>query len=77
MSNTTENVLLAYLEEKSKILKPSTLWSLFSMLKATLNIKENIDVRKFPKIVPYLKNKNVGYRRKKSKVLPIKISTNF
>jgi hypothetical protein len=44
ISNTTENVLLAYLEEKSKILEPSTLWSLFLMLKATLNIKENIDV---------------------------------
>jgi hypothetical protein len=29
---TTENVLLAYLEEKSKIVKPSTLWSQYSML---------------------------------------------
>jgi integrase len=39
------------------------------MLKAMLNVKENIDVRKFPKLVPYLKNKSVGYRGKKSKIL--------
>jgi integrase len=69
ITKTSEKVLLAYLEEKSKKLKPPTLWSHFSMLKATLNIKENIDVRKFPKLVPYLKNKSVGYRGKKSKVL--------
>ncbi|KAJ8912823.1 hypothetical protein NQ315_014406 [Exocentrus adspersus] len=52
-------------EEKSKTLKPPTLWSIFSMLKSTLNLKENIDLRKFPKLVPYLKNKAVGYRGKK------------
>jgi hypothetical protein len=65
----SEKVLLAYLDEKSAKLKPPTLWSAFSMLKAMLNVKENIDVRKFPKLVPYLKNKSVGYRRKKSKIL--------
>jgi integrase len=73
----TENVLLAYLEEKSKVLKPPTLWSTFSMLKSTLNVKENVDVRKFPKIVPYLKNKSVGYRGKKSKVLTREDITKF
>ncbi|CAH1366009.1 unnamed protein product [Tenebrio molitor] len=57
--------------EKSKTVKtkPPTLWSTFSMLKAMLNVKENIDVRKFPKLVPYLKNKSVGYQGKKSKIL--------
>jgi hypothetical protein len=39
------------------------------MLKAMLNVKENIDVRKVPTNVPYLKNKSVGYRGKKSKIL--------
>lgn len=65
----SEKALLAYLEEKSATIKPPTLWSTFSMLKATLNIKENIDLRKYPKLIPYLKNKSVGYRGKKSKVL--------
>ncbi|KAJ3616980.1 hypothetical protein MTP99_013156 [Tenebrio molitor] len=65
----SEKVLLAYLDEKTAKLKPPTLWSTFSMLKAMLNVKENIDVRKVPTNVPYLKNKSVGYRGKKSKIL--------
>lgn len=73
----SENAILAYLEEKSKKVKPSTLWSTFSMLKSTLNVKENIDVRKFPKLVPYLKNKSVGYRGKKSKILTREDITKF
>jgi hypothetical protein len=41
------------------------------LLKAMLNVKENIDVRNVPTNVPYLKNKSksVGYRGKKSKIL--------
>lgn len=73
----SESVLLAYLEEKSTKMKPPTLWSIFSMLKATLSIKENIDVRKFSKVVPYLKNKAVGYRGKKSRVLTREDITKF
>lgn len=65
----SEKVLLAYLEERSTKVRPPTLWSAFSMLKATLNVKENIDLRTFPKLVPYLKSKSVGYRGKKSKIL--------
>lgn len=65
----TENVLLAYLEEKSKAVKSSTLWSLYSMLRTTLNINDNIDIRRFSRLVPYLKKKSVGYRPKKSQIL--------
>jgi hypothetical protein len=39
----SEKMLLAYLDEKSAKLKPPTLWSTFSMLKAMLNVKENIN----------------------------------
>jgi len=39
------------------------------MLKATLKVKDNIDIDKFKVIVSYLKKLNVGYRSKKSKVL--------
>jgi hypothetical protein len=59
----SEKVLLASLDEKSAKLKAPTLWSTFSMLKAMLNVKENIDVRKVPTNVPYLKNKSVGYQK--------------
>lgn len=64
----TENVILAYLEEKSRSVKSSTLWSTFSMLKATLNLKENVDLKQFPRLVPYLKSKAVGHRSKKSAI---------
>lgn len=69
VSKVSENVLLAYFEDKSKSVKSSTLWALYSMLKSTLNIKENIDVTKFMKLVPYLKKKSVGHQAKKSKIL--------
>lgn len=69
VKKVSENVLICYFEEKSKIIKPPTLWSVYSMLKSTLNVKENIDIRKFSKLVPLIKNKSVGYRGKKSKVL--------
>ncbi|KAJ8915445.1 hypothetical protein NQ315_003206 [Exocentrus adspersus] len=39
------------------------------MLKCTLNAKENVNIRKFSKLIPYLKSKSVGYRPKKSRIL--------
>ncbi|KAK5639946.1 hypothetical protein RI129_010757 [Pyrocoelia pectoralis] len=39
------------------------------MLKATLNAKENVDFKKFTKLVSYLKKVSVGNHPKKSKVL--------
>lgn len=38
------------------------------MLYSTLAIKENIDISKFFKFVPFLKQKNSGYKPKKSEV---------
>jgi hypothetical protein len=69
VKTVSENVVLAYLMEKSKTVKSSTLWSTYSMLKLTLNIRDGIDVTKFLKLVPFLKKKSVGYQAKKSKVL--------
>lgn len=69
VEKTSENVLIAYLEDKSQSAKSSTLWSTYSMLKSTININENIDITRYSKLVPFLKKKSVGYRSKKSKVL--------
>lgn len=63
--NITENVILAYISIHSKTLKSSTLWSKFSMLKATLAAKDNIDI-KYPKVIAFLKRQNSGYRAKKA-----------
>lgn len=65
----SENVLLAYFGEKAKSVKGSTLWALYSMLKSTCNIKENVDIGKYLKLISFLKKQMVGYRPKKSKVL--------
>ncbi|KAJ8983236.1 hypothetical protein NQ317_005325 [Molorchus minor] len=59
----SENILLAYLIQQSKVVKSSTLWSIYSMLKCLLNIREGIDVRKFLKLVPFLER-----RQEKSKI---------
>lgn len=64
----TENVVLAYLAEKSKSLAPSTLWSEYSMLKATLVVKENLDISKMSKVIAFLKRKSEGYKPKKAKI---------
>jgi hypothetical protein len=69
VKTVSENVVLVYLMEKSKTVKSSTLWSTYSMLKLTLNIRDGIDVTKFLKLVPFLKKKSVVYQAKKSKVL--------
>lgn len=62
---TNETVVLAYFYELSKVYKSSTLWSKFSMLKASLAVKENIDI-KYPKLIAFLKRQAVGYRPQKS-----------
>lgn len=45
VNGTSEKVLLAYFSEKSKKSK-SSLWSHYSMLKATLLVKDNCDISK-------------------------------
>jgi hypothetical protein len=69
VKTVSENVVLAYLMEKSKTVKSSTLWSTYSMLKLTLNIRDGTGVTKFLKLVPFLKKSQLVIRRKKSKVL--------
>jgi hypothetical protein len=64
VKTVSENVVLAYLMEKSKTVKSSTLWSTYSMLKLTLNIRDGTGVTKFLKLVPFLKKSQLVIRRK-------------
>ena len=66
---TTENVLLAYFNELSTSFKPSSLWSVHSMLKSTLKINVKIDIPKFSKLLAYLKRINEGYTPTKAHIL--------
>jgi hypothetical protein len=47
----TEEVLLAYFEQKSRKLKGATLWSLFSMLRSTIQLKKNIEIKKYASLI--------------------------
>lgn len=65
----TENVFLAYFEEKAKVWKASSLWSNYSMIKSMLRINSDVDISKYFKLIAYLKRQAEGYRPKKSKIL--------
>lgn len=65
----SENVLLTYLSELAKKFKPSTLWSHYSMLKSTIEIKHKVNIGEYPKVRAFLKRKNEGYTPRKSRVL--------
>lgn len=68
-SKISENVLLAYFQQESQSKKSSTLWVKYSMLRACLNIYEDLDISKFLKLQVYLKKQSSGYEPKKSKIL--------
>lgn len=65
----SENIFLAYMDILSKSMKSSTLWSHYSMLRAVLNVKHNIDISKYIRLRAFLKRKSVGYCPKKSRIL--------
>lgn len=65
----SEDVLMTYFNELSTNVKPSTLWSQFSMLKSTINANNNIDIGTYTKLSAFLKQQATGYKSKKTKVL--------
>ena len=64
----SEWTVLAFLSEKQKSVVPSTLWGISSMLKSTLFAYQNIDLTKYPTVVPFLKRNSVGYKPKKAMI---------
>ncbi|PSN38549.1 hypothetical protein C0J52_14813 [Blattella germanica] len=57
-----------YFEEMSKTMKFPTLWTNYSVLKTTLNVKHGIDISQYTKLYSLLKQKSVGYNGKKAKI---------
>lgn len=57
LSSSEETNLVVYFKDLSKKLKPSTLWSVWSMLKKTLYTQENLDITKFYNLKNLIKNK--------------------
>lgn len=64
----SESVFLTYFNGLSAKIKPSTLWSRYSMLKSTLKVKHNIDLKRFHNLTSFLKRQSQGFKSKKSKV---------
>jgi hypothetical protein len=64
----SETVLLSYFIELSQTRQPSTMWSIYSMLKATIKTKNNVHIETYPKLISFLKRNAVGHKSKKSKI---------
>lgn len=65
----TENVLLAHFQQLSTKFKPSSLWSIYSFLKTTLQFYDNINIKTYAILLTFLKRKNENYKPKKAKIL--------
>ncbi|KAJ8913276.1 hypothetical protein NQ315_012894 [Exocentrus adspersus] len=50
-------------------IKVHHLWSKYSMLRSTINLREGIDISKFPSVILFRKRKGEGYKSKKSLIL--------
>lgn len=66
-----EEVVLAYFDGLSKNHKPSTLWSLYSILKKMLSCNYNINIAEYDELLAFIKKKNDGYQSKKSNVFTV------
>lgn len=68
VENVTENVCLAYFSERANHIKPSSLWSEYSMVRALLLVDKNVEMKSFPKLTAFLKRQSTGYQCKKARV---------
>ncbi|KAJ8918170.1 hypothetical protein NQ315_014036 [Exocentrus adspersus] len=68
-NGVTEDVLLAYMNQLWARFSPNSLWTKWSMLKSCLEIKESVQIRRFQKVIAFLKRKNKRYIPRKAKVL--------
>lgn len=69
VKSVSESVLLVYFEYLSATKKPSSLWCIYSMLRATISVKHDIQINTYAKLLAFLKRKSDGHRAKKSKIL--------
>lgn len=69
IKKTCEDSILAYFNSDLSQYKSSSLWSKYSMLRSTINLREGVDISKFPSVIPFLKRKGEGYKPKKSLIL--------
>ncbi|XP_048007066.1 uncharacterized protein LOC125242332 [Leguminivora glycinivorella] len=68
VNSLSETVLLSYFTHLSQTKQPPTMWSIYSMLKATLKIKEGVHIENYLELITFLKGMQVGHNPKKSKM---------
>ncbi|XP_037051840.1 uncharacterized protein LOC119085530 [Bradysia coprophila] len=68
ISSFDEDVLLTYFDELAKTLKSSSLWHMYSLLKRTLGIYNKVDMSTYKRLLGFLKEKSIGFDRKRGKV---------
>ncbi|CAH1130496.1 unnamed protein product [Ceutorhynchus assimilis] len=67
ISSFSENDLTVYFGELQQKMKPSTVWTHYSIIKSLLNINHNVDISKYHKLYAMLMRKSVGFISKQSK----------
>ncbi|XP_029171249.1 uncharacterized protein LOC114940677 [Nylanderia fulva] len=65
----SQHTLLTYFKELSQLHKPSTLWGIYSMLRATIQFNNNLDIYKYDELNTFLKIQSRGFQSKKSSTL--------
>ena len=61
-----QDVMLAYFFDLSQRYAPSSLWSIYSMLRTTIHTYDQIDISLYQKLITFLKKQYSGYRSKKA-----------
>ena len=69
--------MLNYFNSISKKFAPTTLWSIYFMLKLTFTIENNIDISKYSELQSLLRKVRVGYISKKAEVNCIRFKKIF
>ncbi|XP_063387680.1 uncharacterized protein LOC134673610 [Cydia fagiglandana] len=64
----SETVMLSYFMHLSQTKQPPTMWSIYSMLKATMKIKDDVHIESYSELITFLKGMQVGHNPKKSKM---------
>lgn len=66
LSDSDEHNLVVYFQKLKDKLSPPTLWSVWSMLRKTLNVKDNINITNFLNLKALIKNNMKGYVPRKA-----------
>ena len=65
----SEAVLLSYLVEQSEHMAPTTLWTIFSLVKKYLQLECSFDVGHAPRVTDFLKTLSRSHLKKKAPAL--------